>query len=601
VIPDDGTYWLISADEQQVGSVRLSANAALLVGRAAHNHLVLNDYRISRQHARVTHERDGYYVYDLNSVNGTLVNDTKIRRHRLQLGDTVTFGPFVFHFEARAESVRNVSALPQIWQPGESITRFTESPIRFPDETPSGHLPVPAQPDFDLNSLEHAHKNLGILYEFVQAIGRTIERHELLELMGAKILEIFRAAASVSVYLREGEAENAPFTLAHHVGSASPIELRSEIRRAAIAAGGAIGDPSGKSRQSTAMYAPMLDRGTALGVICVAAGGKEAFSIADIELLSGMAAPATIALKNTWHHEQSLIQERIRRDLELAAQIQVSFLPREVISIAGFDFLASYRAAYTVGGDFYDIFWVGPQKLACFIGDISGKGIAAALLMARISGELRIAALAHVDPLHVLSIMNKAVLDRRQPELFFTAAFFTLDVSTGEVLLASGGHPSPFLCRANGDVVQVIDEGSTAVGMFEEPSFAAKRFVLEDRDSLVLFTDGVIEARDSSGALFGTERLAESLSGVGSFPDDISAVLLGSVERFAGPAEQNDDLTIFICHRCVGAPLALQPRTQTTGEVVPPPISNETYEAPSLLVDPRVGADTLTRRPPPLR
>ena len=107
--PNDGDYWLISADEQQVGSVKLSANAALLVGRAAHNHLVLNDYRISRQHARVTHERDGYYVYDLNSVNGTLVNGAKIRRHKLARGDSITLGPFVFSFDERIESTRNPS------------------------------------------------------------------------------------------------------------------------------------------------------------------------------------------------------------------------------------------------------------------------------------------------------------------------------------------------------------------------------------------------------------------------------------------------------------------------------------------------------------
>lgn len=604
MVSSEGDFWLISADEQQVGSVKLSANAALLVGRAAHNHLVLNDYRISRQHARVTHERDGYYVYDLNSVNGTLVNGAKIRRHKLSRGDSITLGPFVFSFDERIESTRNPSTAKPIWQPGESITRFTDAPIRLSESQGPFRIPA-AQPNFDLNSLEHAHKNLGILYEFVQAIGQTIEKHELLELMGGKILETFPAAASVCVYLRnEADQEKDFFTLAHFVGSAAPIELSPQIARTVIAAGCAIGDPTTKAtRNTTAMYAPMLDRGVAaLGIICVKAGGKEGFSAADIDLLSGMAAPATIALKNTHHHEQSLIQERIRRDLELAAQIQVSFLPREVISIAGVDFLASYRAAYTVGGDFYDIFWVGPSKLACFIGDISGKGVAAALLMARISGELRIAALAHVDPLHVLSIMNRAVLDRGQPELFFTAAYMTFDVVTGEVLLACGGHPSPYLCRANGDVMPLLEDGSTAVGMFEDPSFAAKRFKLDDRDSIVLYTDGVIEARAPNGQLFGTERLHDCLSGVGSYPDDISAALLNHVEQFTGPrAEPDDDLTIFICHRCVGAPAQLQPRSKAAADVAR--AFYETYEMassqdkPSTLVDPRVVADTLLRRP----
>jgi len=213
-------------------------------------------------------------------------------------------------------------------------------------------------------------------------------------------------------------------------------------------------------------------------VIVVSAEGRpDVFSLADLELLNGMAAPAAMMLQNTRMHEDSLKRERLLRDLELAAQIQKSFLPRDIISVEGVEFSATYRAAYTVGGDFYDVFWVGPEKLAIFIGDISGKGIAAALLMARISGELRVAALAHVAPAVVLSTMNDIILGRDQPELFFTAIYFTFDVRTGAITLANAGHPTPYLCHADGSVEAITEGASGAVGMLRGLAFEAPRCV----------------------------------------------------------------------------------------------------------------------------
>ena len=215
------------------------------------------------------------------------------------------------------------------------------------------------------------------------------------------------------------------------------------------------------------MYAPMIDRGETIGVIQVTADGRNGrggFSRGDLDLLNGMATPAAIMLQNTRMYEASLARDRLNHDLELAAQIQKSFLPREVISVEGLDLYAVYRAAYTVGGDFYDVFWVGPDRLAVFIGDISGKGVSAALLMARISSELRVAAMAQVEPVAVLSMMNTATLMHARSEFFFTAIYLTLDVKTGEVVLANAGHCTPYWCHADGRVEAVTAGGRRCRG-----------------------------------------------------------------------------------------------------------------------------------------
>lgn len=570
----ESSYWLVATDGTRK-QVRLPDNAALLVGRGEHNHLVLDDYRVSRQHSRVALERDGYVVYDLNSSNGTFVNGEAIRRHALKVDDEVSFGPFVFRLE-RHEEVASDKAQGGAkrkggtWRPVESVTQM------FDRNTVARSLAFRATlPTIDLNHLQDAHRNLGILYAFVQEISKTIDKRELLNLVGGEVLEIFPAAASVSIHLFS-DAEQDGFALASLMGDASSLAPFTVVESdAAVRAGRAIFGPRGEAPGAfaRAMYAPMVDRGVTLGIIAVNADARmDGFSPADLELFNAMAAPATIMLQNTRMHEESLARERLRADLELAAEIQRSFLPRETLSVEGVEFLATYRAAYTVGGDFYDMFWVGPTRLAVFIGDIAGKGIAAALLMTRISAELRVAALAHVEPVSVFATMNKALIGRNQPDLFFTAIYFTLDIDTGEVILANAGHTTPFVCHADGSLRALDDGTATAVGIFDDTSFASTTFTLEDGDSLVLYTDGVIEAADQAGHLYGEARLVAALQGVGgSRPQDVSRTILRGVADFTQRAQATDDLTIVICHRSLRARASIPVHEDLRPTAAPPP------------------------------
>lgn len=626
------TTWLIGVTGND-RRVCLSSAGPVLVGRAPHNHLVLNDNRMSRQHARVTHEREGFVVYDLGSSNGTFVNGNAVRRQPIQVGDEVRFGPYAFKVETRVEQTSvSKPGPPKLWKPTESITKFlhvdlaqlhgegpavTEAPGSManphahalratippdlddyyanedededddnPDryaQTGTGDIVAGESAKFraaltsvDLNELERAYENLTTLYAFMQAVSKTLDRHELVRVIGGKILEIFPASRTVGIYLLGTEHGEPAFVLEHVSGGGGrpprtlPEETSSAVkqaRRAIFAANTPASVETGRT-----MFAPMLDREHVLGVIFVGtgSGGGGEFKRNDLDLLDGMAAPAAITLQNVRMHEESLRRERLNRDLELAAQIQASFLPQEVLSVPGVELLATYKAAYTIGGDFYDVFWVGPGRLAAFVGDISGKGVAAALLMARISGELRVAALAHVEPDRVLSAMNVALLNRGQSEIFFTAFYFTLDVRTGEVRLATAGMTPPFVCRANGAVEEITDGASGAVGMLEDAEFTATRFWLQDGDSLVLYTDGVVEAKAGDGSLYGEERLGTCLRAGTARPRDISERIVASVKQHTGGAPANDDITIFVCHRSVGASAALQPRRYTTGEISKP-------------------------------
>jgi serine phosphatase RsbU (regulator of sigma subunit) len=564
-------FWLVGM-EGKARKVRLPINTPLLIGRGASNHVVLEDPRISRQHARFAPERDGPVLYDLSSANGTIVNGVAVTKHRLELNDVIRFGRYAF----RIEQHEDVSGTEAEVETPTLIATESVSRMLVAREARESAASGAERHTVDLMELEDAYEKLHTIYSFMQAISGTIDRAELLRIIGAKIREVYPVARSVGIFLRNGSAVGeGAFELAHFTGlgivsdeptipadvSASLLEKARPMLEGAIS-----GTPeSTRSPNGTDMFAPMVDRSEVLGVIHVSVDERgRSFAPADLELLNGMASSAAIMLQNTRIHDELLQRDRLKYDLELAAKIQKSFLPREVVSVEGLELFAEYRAAYTIGGDFYDVFWVGDDRLAVFIGDISGKGIAAALLMARISSELRVASLAHIEPAAVLTAMNEAILASGQPELFFTAIYLTFDVKTGTVLLANAGHPSPFRCHANGTVEAITGGASSAIGILEDPGFEATSFVLAHGDSLVLYTDGVIEAAGADGSLYGNDRLEACLHTTSSTrPHEIAEIILRSVEDYASAVAVSDDLTIFIAHRSIGRPASLQPRRRS--------------------------------------
>ncbi len=559
-------YWLIGLDGP-ARKVRLPIKASLLIGRGAYNHVVLKDVRISRQHGRIALEADGCVVYDLGSTNGTFVNGAPVTRHLLKLHDEVSFGSLTFRISSGSQELgASIDAdeleTPTLRDFGSVSKMLAAAPVNRDSST---QLPV-----VDLGQLEDAYDKLGTLYAFMQAISQTIENNKLLELIGTKTREVYQAANSVGVYIAGREDGVTTFKLAFFVGDAAapqatlslPEQITATIleSRAPVLTSPAPGRMSG----GTSMYAPMIDLAETVGVIHVASDPRTGgFSRADLDLLAGMAAPAAMMLQNAKNHEESLKRDRLGYDLELAAQIQKSFLPREVLSVEGVELFAEYRAAYSIGGDFYDVFWVAPDRLGVFIGDISGKGISGALLMARISSEMRVAALAHVEPVAVLTTMNKALIGRNQPELFFTAIYLTLDVKSGEVVLANAGHPSPYCSRSDGTLVEITDGAAGPVGIVDDPQFEATFLRLDHGDSLVLYTDGVVEAAAADGTLYGSDRLELALADAGTRPTDIAERIIASVRAHVADVPANDDLTLFICQRNVGRPPSMQPRRRS--------------------------------------
>jgi serine phosphatase RsbU (regulator of sigma subunit) len=275
-------------------------------------------------------------------------------------------------------------------------------------------------------------------------------------------------------------------------------------------------------------------------------GSESGFTQSDLDLLTSVATQAAIVLQNARLHLDSLKQQRLQQDLALAEQIQKSFLPQQLPEVPGLEFVAEYRPAFSVGGDFYDVFWLDSHRLGVFVGDVSGKGVSAALLMARISSDLRVAAMAASDAGNALARVNRTVLERKQHDIFVTGVYLTFDVLTRQVVVANAGHIPPYVRRKTERVLERVDGAAgTPIGAFEEAVYEPVTIKLEPGDAVILATDGVLEATNPRGEQFGFERMESALGQGSSRATDLVKRLLRDVHQHVGEASPYDDLTLI--------------------------------------------------------
>jgi PAS domain S-box-containing protein len=291
------------------------------------------------------------------------------------------------------------------------------------------------------------------------------------------------------------------------------------------------------------LIVPMRARGRTIGAISfVTAASGRTFATDDVDFAERLAAHCAIAVDNA-----RLFGERT----EAARQLQENLLPPGMPDLPGFELAARYRAAGAgdVGGDFYDVFPVGPQAWLLAIGDVQGKGPRAAAVTGLARYTIRAAATRGAGTAEVISTLNEALLREEGGRRFLTLVYATLDLSGPEprMVVANAGHPLPLVVRQRGGVDQVGDHG-LLLGVTSDLMLAEAPLDLEPGDALVLYTDGVIEAPGPDGAQLGEEGLEELLAGCsGASAGQIADRILGAVLDDRGAAR--DDVAVLILRR----------------------------------------------------
>jgi sigma-B regulation protein RsbU (phosphoserine phosphatase) len=297
---------------------------------------------------------------------------------------------------------------------------------------------------------------------------------------------------------------------------------------------------------------PLTVNSHSVGVLVVNQREPRLLAEDDMHCLQLMANQAALAIEKARLHEEEVKAQAMEKELEVGRQIQLSMLPQATPVVPGWEFAAYYQAAREVGGDFYDFFELPnvPGHLAMIIADVTGKGVPAALFMARTSKVMQTIGLKSGSPLETLQQTNESIVRDRGAQLLLSALYAELDTSSGRLVYANAGHCRPlWLQSATGQVVELAARG-VILGALTEAYLEERDLDVQPGDLLLFYSDGLTEAMNAQRQLFGEEQLAAVLAAnQRRSAQEVLEAIVEAVRAFCGNTPQSDDLTLFAVRR----------------------------------------------------
>jgi serine phosphatase RsbU (regulator of sigma subunit) len=525
--------------------------AVFTIGRKAENDLQLLHDTVSRQHAEIIQEDDNYFLVDVGSKRGTFVNGQQIKRIALEHLDRIRIGgdesqeiQFVDQSielasaifdsqtnlkltDSHAERRRDASANDEL----QKLARFVEVNEAFKFSlTPDDVLCLIVDAAIEITQAERGflmlRNDIGDL-EF--KVARDRERNWLIgkdfAMSRSVVEEAFRQNRSIIINdeLLPPQRE-----------SVRHLELRSI---ACI--------PLRRFQMSENMDATTMFKRDVIGVLYVDSQVfRGALNETSLRLLESLAFEATKSLESVrlMHEEQE--KKVLEGELNIARQVQIALSPTALRQAERFDVSAASVPSRFLGGDFYDFIALDDQRYAFALGDISGKGIGAALMAAMSQGAIQAEFASHQPLSNVISHVNKVLIQKSASGHFLTLFCAVLDAE-GRFQFVNAGHNPPILARADGRI-ELLSTGALLLGAFTFASYEAKETQLGPGDVIVIYTDGVTEAVNSSEEMFGDERLESLVRGLrGMSADEIKTRILDEVIAFTRGLPQGDDITLI--------------------------------------------------------
>jgi serine phosphatase RsbU (regulator of sigma subunit) len=556
-----------------------------VLGRHPNCHVVFDNGAISRHHAQILESHGSYYLEDLRSRNGTQLNgETLEKREELRDGDQVRLCDIVLMLElhrssstltprrpaAEAETTlgeRVTSEQPVIDESG--LYSDSEQPREAAFESSSVVSKIDARREQEPAGI-HPQVKLQAVLEIARALGRELQMDAVLPKMLATLFHIFPQAAQGFVLLKDPESNklHVKATRIRKGGEADSVAVSMTVVRQAMETSQAILSENilddSRFKQSASltrmkirsmMCAPLVGHdGAALGVIQIVTRGEtDVFSRDDLDLLVSVAAQAALAIENATLHEAMLRQRELERDLEFATQVQLGFLPKSRPRLKSYAFADYYEAALRIGGDYFDYVGLPEGRLAVTLGDVAGKGMPAALLMARLYSSARYQLLTCGSPVESVAGLNREIASSGLGHRFITFLVLILDAETHEVRLVNAGHLAPLVRRASGDVIQVgREESGLPLGIVPDMEYREFRFALEPGDAIIAYTDGVTEAMNGDRQIYGRHRLEECIARATPDIDTLVKSIVNDVEEFVGESTLRDDTCIVGLQRSAG-------------------------------------------------
>ena len=523
------------------------------IGRKAENDLQLLSDTVSRQHAEIVFENDSYYLVDVGSKRGSYVNDQRVERCALQHQDRLRIGGdedqeiiFLDDSVERAAAIfdsspnltissiahdRAVSANEEL----QKLSRFIEVNQAFKfSMTPDDVLCLIVDAAIEITGAERGFlmlRNEAGDLEF--KVARDLNRNWLVgnefAMSRSVVEESFKQNRSVII---NDSKESAALFARESVRS---LDLRSI---ACI--------PLRRFQMSENMDATTMLKRDVIGVLYVDShviGGT--LTQTSLRLLESLAFEATKSLENVrlMHEEQE--KKQIEQELGMARQVQVALSPTSFKQPDHFEVAAHNIPSRYVGGDFYELIPLRDNRYAFALGDVSGKGVAAALLAAMAQGALQAQFVSNLPLTEVITSLNKALVQRSASNRFLTLFCAVLDAD-GHFTYINAGHNPPILARTTGET-EMLTTKSVLLGAFDFVEYKSKQTRLNPGDVAVIYTDGVTEAVNAANEMFGDDRLERLVKeSVSLSAEEIKQRILDDVIAFTRGLPQGDDITLIV-------------------------------------------------------
>lgn len=273
------------------------------------------------------------------------------------------------------------------------------------------------------------------------------------------------------------------------------------------------------------------------------------FTMEDQRLLAIIAAQSAQIIETARLYEEEKALSSVREELRLALDIQLGLLPDMCPEIEGYQIAGASEPAQMVGGDYFDFINIDENRLAITLGDVSGKGLPAALLMSNLQATIRGMSLLDTSPKECLGRSNRLMYQSTDPHKFATLFYGILDTKNHRLSYSSAGHDLPFFLSGDRDTVR-LKAGGLLLSCLEDSEYEEDSMGLEPEDLLVIYSDGITEARSEDEEEFGEERLSALLrQNRGLSPSDLIKRITETVREFAGSRPQMDDMTLVIVKR----------------------------------------------------
>jgi sigma-B regulation protein RsbU (phosphoserine phosphatase) len=537
----------------------------ITIGRSARNDLCIPDPFASRVHAEVRHEGDEYFLQDLGSANGTLYNGSVVeapihltRGGRIQIGETeIFFNDAQFPLSSGATMITdNSSSVPEATISLASTGRTTSGLLEAIEDART-------QSD-ETSRVARQSDLLALISKISVALLDTATLNETLEQIVSMVFQAVPADRSM-IMMRDEKSPDLKVAVARlrdRAGEVGEIRISRSVIDEVVTNGKSV-------LTSDAQADPRFMGGTVMlqgvrSVLAVPLGvGEKVFGIvyADsplaegrftedhLKVLTTLASVAAIRVQNARLMEQQLERVRLERELQVASEIQQRFQPASAPIVAGYELQGISFPCYEIGGDYYDFIQRDNGKLIVALGDVSGKGPSAALLMSSLHAAVHAHSDTHNSLAKTIGAVNRYLVDSTPANRFVTLFYAELDPKNGSLAFLNAGHNPPLICHAGGTMEQLA-AGGLPLGIMANADFREGKTRLHPGDVLVIYSDGVSEAVNPKGEEFGPTRLYETVArNLDASAAGIRDRIESALTKFCQGTPAADDITLVICKR----------------------------------------------------